>query len=242
MIKFFRRIRKQLVSENKFSKYLIYAIGEIVLVVIGILIALQINNWNIDEKNSRLEQSILVDIDLEISSNIEKLKIAIEKHEQSLEAARKFILLFDAPQNLSNVSDSTVTELLFTMDYNHTYDPTRGILESIISSGQINLLKNKELKYLLASVDDLTKDVNESTVVIETQRPLLLYPTLNKAWIVENGKIVGYSRKRLLDVPQFRQAVYILYSGARGQGIEEEKQLLETMNFIKSIIKQEKEK
>jgi len=46
MIKFFRKIRQQLLAENKFTKYLIYAIGEIVLVVIGILIALSINNWN----------------------------------------------------------------------------------------------------------------------------------------------------------------------------------------------------
>ena len=50
MIKFFRKIRQQLLTENKFSKYLIYAIGEIVLVVIGILIALQINNWNENQK------------------------------------------------------------------------------------------------------------------------------------------------------------------------------------------------
>ena len=46
MIKFFRRIRHQLLSENKFSKYLLYAIGEIVLVVAGILIAIQLNNLN----------------------------------------------------------------------------------------------------------------------------------------------------------------------------------------------------
>ena len=46
MIKFFRSIRQKLLTENKFSKYLLYAIGEIVLVVIGILIALSINNWN----------------------------------------------------------------------------------------------------------------------------------------------------------------------------------------------------
>ena len=48
MTNFFRKIRKKILSENKFSKYLLYAIGEIVLVVIGILIALQINNWNED--------------------------------------------------------------------------------------------------------------------------------------------------------------------------------------------------
>ena len=46
MIKFFKKIRKKLLSKNKLSSYLIYATGEIVLVVMGILIALQINNWN----------------------------------------------------------------------------------------------------------------------------------------------------------------------------------------------------
>ena len=51
MIKFFRSIRQKLLTENKFSKYLFYAIGEIVLVVIGILIALSINNWNEETKN-----------------------------------------------------------------------------------------------------------------------------------------------------------------------------------------------
>lgn len=53
MIKFFRRIRQKLVTENKFNKYLIYAIGEIILVVIGILIALQINNNNEAKKNEK---------------------------------------------------------------------------------------------------------------------------------------------------------------------------------------------
>tara|TARA_R110002051_G_scaffold323712_2_gene418224 strand:- start:13567 stop:13764 length:198 start_codon:yes stop_codon:yes gene_type:complete len=50
MIKFFRKIRQKILTENKFSKYLLYAIGEIVLVVIGILIALQVNNMNEVEK------------------------------------------------------------------------------------------------------------------------------------------------------------------------------------------------
>ena len=54
MIKFFRNIRQNLLIENKTGKYLKYAIGEIFLVVIGILIALQINNWNEDRKNQKL--------------------------------------------------------------------------------------------------------------------------------------------------------------------------------------------
>ncbi len=59
MIKLFRNIRKNLISEGKTSKYIKYAIGEIVLVVIGILIALQINNWNENRKNHALEQAYI---------------------------------------------------------------------------------------------------------------------------------------------------------------------------------------
>ena len=70
MIKFFRKIRQRLLTENKFSKYLIYAIGEIVLVVIGILIALSINNWNENLKNKKLETSYLKRISFNITASI----------------------------------------------------------------------------------------------------------------------------------------------------------------------------
>tara|TARA_R100001369_G_scaffold10707_11_gene23975 strand:+ start:1268 stop:2008 length:741 start_codon:yes stop_codon:yes gene_type:complete len=59
MIKFFSRFRQRLLPKNKFSKYFIYAIGEIVLVVIGILIALQINNWNENTKKNKLKASYI---------------------------------------------------------------------------------------------------------------------------------------------------------------------------------------
>ena len=54
MLRFFRNIRKELAAENKVTAYLRYAIGEIILVVIGILIALQINNWNERRKKAAL--------------------------------------------------------------------------------------------------------------------------------------------------------------------------------------------
>ncbi len=62
MIKFFRKFRQKMLNENRFSKYLIYAIGEIILVVIGILIALQINNWSQYTKERALEIEILKEI------------------------------------------------------------------------------------------------------------------------------------------------------------------------------------
>jgi len=62
MIKFFRKIRQRLLSENKFNKYLVYAIGEIILVVIGILIALQINNANENAKENKVLKGYLQNI------------------------------------------------------------------------------------------------------------------------------------------------------------------------------------
>ena len=69
MIKFFRKIRQKLLNENRFSKYLIYAVGEIALVMIGILLALQVNNWNElrkkDQAEIQLYNKIIADLNTE---------------------------------------------------------------------------------------------------------------------------------------------------------------------------------
>jgi sensor domain CHASE-containing protein len=68
MIKFFRHIRQRLIQEKNMGKYLKYAIGEILLVVIGILIAIQINNWNENRKKQALELELLKQVNSEIES------------------------------------------------------------------------------------------------------------------------------------------------------------------------------
>ncbi|MFH6768800.1 DUF6090 family protein [Gaetbulibacter aquiaggeris] len=81
MIKFFRKIRQKLLAENKISKYLLYAVGEIILVVIGILIALQINNWNEINKTHIIEINTLK----ELRSDLEQNRIEINGHITALE-------------------------------------------------------------------------------------------------------------------------------------------------------------
>ena len=77
MLHFFRRIRRGLLSDNRFRKYLIYAIGEIFLVMIGILLALQVNNWNEQRKAKHQEIKLLKQLNSDLERNLEEIKFLI---------------------------------------------------------------------------------------------------------------------------------------------------------------------
>lgn len=79
MITFFRKIRKALVDTGATGKYLLYAVGEIALVVIGILIALQINNWNEEQKAREIETKVLYEVVENLEANIQRLESNIER-------------------------------------------------------------------------------------------------------------------------------------------------------------------
>ena len=84
MIKFFRTIRKKLLAEGKTANYLKYAIGEIVLVVIGILIALQINNWNSHRLQQIKERGILIEMMNNLQVNLNAIKYTIDNHKDRI--------------------------------------------------------------------------------------------------------------------------------------------------------------
>jgi len=145
MIKFFRRIRQQLLTENKFNKYLLYASGEIVLVVIGILIALQINNWNEQRKdNIREEQlkSVLYD---EFEKDLAQLESKIKIRNRLIQSALKLHHLID--QGASADVDSIIHYMAFS-SYRPTFDP---ITVELIDKNDLGLIKNDQLRRLLTS-------------------------------------------------------------------------------------------
>jgi len=86
MIKLFRKIRQKMLSENKFRKYITYAVGEVILVVIGILIAVSINNWNQERQLKNEEKVILKNIHTEFLENKNALKLGLETNNQSCKA------------------------------------------------------------------------------------------------------------------------------------------------------------
>ena len=84
MLKFFRQIRQNLLSKSKTGKYLKYAIGEIVLVMIGILLALQVNEWNNERNRKIAEQTIIEQLIIDLSKSQYELEQVIEDEAKSL--------------------------------------------------------------------------------------------------------------------------------------------------------------
>ncbi len=109
MITFFRKIRQDLLSEGKSVKYLKYAIGEIVLVVIGILLALAINNWNEKQKASIVDSNLISDVAIELKSVKEELDTNLNKNQSILDNMSKFL---DNEFLQSEKNSSSVIQLL----------------------------------------------------------------------------------------------------------------------------------
>ena len=145
MIKFFRKIRHRLLTENKISKYLLYAIGEIVLVVIGILIALQINNWNENKKEKN--QSIFYHQQL-----INDLQIVISSLETDMNWARIVKTEINKATTILDTGTANATNLK-TLDFAignyfrlNRQLPEITSYEEMKSSGQLYLIYNKSLR------------------------------------------------------------------------------------------------
>lgn len=108
MIQFFRKIRRVLLNENKFTKYLLYAIGEIFLVVIGILLALQINNWNEKQKKIKLAKEYLIEISNDLKNDTTNFNASIKMIEETI-AIKTWGL---KKENFNNASIDTLNSLI----------------------------------------------------------------------------------------------------------------------------------
>ena len=95
MLTFLRRIRRSLLSESKFSKYLLYAIGEILLVVIGILIALSINNWNQERIERQIEKRLLTELLENIRINEKQLQSDIAEEYRSIHSIKQVLEILE---------------------------------------------------------------------------------------------------------------------------------------------------
>ena len=177
MLKFFRKTRYNLMETGKTTKYFKYAIGEIILVVIGILIALSINNWNTEREKVLEETVILQAIKEEFQENLKSLQISIER------AARRKgycleILRFTTQENPTITKAKSDTLIFGGLTSHVTVELSDAYRQDLFSTGKIHYIQNKQLKKLLIKWEKYIEEIREDERLIFEEKSRLIKPFL----------------------------------------------------------------
>jgi hypothetical protein len=143
MIKFFRKIRQNLLKEGKTARYFKYAIGEIVLVVIGILIALQINNWNQQQSDNKKQSQYLRSIVFDLKKQLGNIEYQLKEEEDNLSEIEKLLSYYNE-NNGFNLNQTSLNYFSGVFDRT-TYVVSRATYTELVSTGDIRLISNKKI-------------------------------------------------------------------------------------------------
>ena len=153
MLRFFRKFRKQLINSKSFSKYLVYAVGEILLVMVGILLALQVNNWNEDRKAKAIEIAMYKEIKSDIVESVGDIESGLSVQYSGL---RRSLLIQKCIKNKLPESDSFGLLLILSDDDDQFFPKTSGF-EALKSVG-LTSLKNDTLRESITGLFQLGFD------------------------------------------------------------------------------------
>tara|TARA_R110001592_G_scaffold107811_2_gene301605 strand:+ start:328 stop:1080 length:753 start_codon:yes stop_codon:yes gene_type:complete len=197
MIKFFRKIRQKMLTENKFSKYLIYAIGEIILVVIGIMIALSINNWNESKKEQNILNASLNSVKLNLQEDIENLNSQINYNKSVLEAVDFSFRIISLPE-YDDLPLSRFADSVFDVATERTFFPTTTAFNSMESGSHFQWINNQEIIQAIynyyALVDKISSLTNQNNQFVKNHMEVFTYNRMEFGSLLPNSN--PYSKKR----------------------------------------------
>jgi flagellar basal body-associated protein FliL len=233
MMKFFRNIRQKLAYEHKFSAYLRYAVGEIILVVIGILIALRVNNWNEQRKSSQRVNNALAEIhdDLALDRTVMQDHIAVLKGD--LTAQENVITTLEQKRAFTGQTyrDLGRVMLMRRIELNNN---GYGLLKELgISHIKDPVLRNALVDYYGTKTHELVNDIKDNQHEFET--PWLGY-------VRKNFKVFVFGKRAVPnDDHQIRNSSYFLMMmkmnlDNRGYTLREEINTLQADSTLSELI------
>jgi len=197
MAKLFNNIRKKLITENKSiiknTNYFKYALGEIVLVVVGILIALQINTWNQNRIASHKEKVLLKELHQEFINNKIQLDTVLKYHNIALRSVNAVIT--ELPINLKTINLDSLGLNLRWFGYRYTFNPSQGVIKSLVNTSTFEIISNDTLRRLLISWNDVLDDYQEEEIIAANNLINNIMPYFKK-----NGNFNGNLKDTRLDL------------------------------------------
>lgn len=207
MLRFFRHKRKQPMQQKKNIQYLKYAFGEVILVVLGVVIALQLNNWNQDRIDRKEEKRIINDLLIEFHENQEALEFSVKFQKQK--TALYFTLL---SADLSNYTIEQLDSISFKAYDSWTFNASLGIYNSLINSGKLDLLQNTTLKNKIAKFKDAAIDYSEDEIELSERTSNLLSQWFIKQEIVDDDPKVALGIKKRTPQEEIKDKQQILHA------------------------------
>jgi hypothetical protein len=181
--------------ENKTGKYFKYAIGEILLVVLGILIALQINNWNEERKNRNKEQSILKNLQTDFIANINNVDKTYNSFLEAYEASANLLEIISSNDHING------SEIEYLLDeiINKTMslDMNTGSINEMLNTGSINLIRDNNLKKQLSNWSYFETDTQDDVVIYRDYLFDFFIPSLTNKALLRNMEVPDFFEEDL---------------------------------------------
>ncbi len=189
MLTFLRKIRWSLIESNSAHKYLVYAIGEIALVVIGILIALQINTWNEFRKDRKTEQSLYLNLIEVLESDLSEIERLMDFVDNGIKA-QEAIIKSSVTDIVQNQSKEQIIDLLNRLNQSgYSFFPNYGLYNQITSNNQIDLIRSTNLRLKIIELYDRSyKRYEHIDRTLEEKHQFHVWPVISsKIGVVQFG-------------------------------------------------------
>ena len=237
MIKLFKNIRKRLLSENRFSKYLLYALGEIILVVIGILLALQINSWNQQRQMIKKEGQFLNEINENLNEDLQAIEKNLafnQKKYEAIDSAFHYMALMEQDKRYGKQFSS----LLPILSNGVYFSPSRIAFDGIVSTGQIEIIRSTSLRKQLARyyVDSSLDGVQEQ-LKINTQQfldittPKMINKEMTKFFTKRDFDVIDIEQLTLHNDPLILSKLFVMLNKTK----EHDRRLNEMLQKIQTL-------
>ena len=184
MLRFFRKMRHALIPQGRLTRYFFYAVGEVILVVVGIVIALQVNNWNEDKKLRREESAMLANIDAEFTLNLEKLTSIKDNNTSIYDCTKILKNLIGKPD--SEINSHNIDSLFYHSILIADFQPNQFVLSQLKSTDKLKIIRSEKLKRLLYDWDNAMNIKSEAFVMWNSYFMNQLIPYLDENTSIRN--------------------------------------------------------
>ena len=195
MIQFFRKIRQKLISAGNSSKYLKYAIGEIVLVMVGILLALQVTNWNSQRLDRLREQAILKNLQIDFQNNIANLETASESFVEAYQASVDLLEIIKGDQDINPEEVEHLTDII--VNKTMSFDLINGSINEIFNTGALNLIQDPLLRKQISNWSFYYSDTEDDIVIYRDYLFSFFIPSLTDKVRMRNMSVPDFFEEDL---------------------------------------------